>query len=408
MHGLPERAGQSAPSSTPEQTDTVEQGIGIYLHIPYCLSKCPYCDFNSVAASAWPEAEYVAALERELATYAQDEVFSGAHISSVYFGGGTPSLFAPRSFERILERIEQLWGLPSGVEVTIEANPGTVDFPKLAALRAAGINRLSFGVQSFQPKYLALLGRIHSATEAIAAVEAASRSGFTNLNVDLIYALPGQTEAEWEDDLRQACALGPTHISAYNLTYEEGTPFAAWRRNGRLVPVGEDTEIQLFQLTEHYLRARGYERYEISNYARRHAACRHNLGYWKSSAYVGVGAGAHGFQPRGGLHGWGYRWANERAPHRYLRAVEERGHARVAVEHRDRKTAAGEFVFLALRCVDGVNAAEYCRRFGQRLEEDFPVIAELEGSGLLEVTAQGWRLSSRGTLLADSVFAHFL
>ncbi|GIW42992.1 MAG: coproporphyrinogen III oxidase [Candidatus Binatia bacterium] len=381
--------------------------VGIYVHIPYCVAKCPYCDFNSVAAASWPEDRYVEALKRELRYYREWPVFQSARVATIFFGGGTPSLFAAHSLGSILSEIAKLWPIEPQAEVTIEANPGTVDLTKLQAFRAAGINRISFGVQSFDESNLKLLGRIHSGEDAVVSVEAAFSAGFDNVNVDLIYALPGQTVNSWHRDLVRACALVPTHISPYNLTYEEGTPFYAWRRQGRFVPVDDETEIAMFQLAEEVLGAHGYYRYEISNYAKPLFICRHNLGYWSSRPYVGVGAGAHGYSPRGGKHHWGVRWANEKSPTRYMESVQSRGHARQMLEDISEQQAAAEFVFLALRCVEGVDARAFQGRFGTRLEEKFPCITDLAAKGLLEQTTLGWRLTPRGTMLADSVFAEF-
>ncbi len=350
----------------------------------------------------------MAALERELGTYAKTDVFAGLPVTTVYFGGGTPSLFSPWAFERLLSAIAKDWPMHSSAEITMEANPGTVEIHRLQAFRAAGINRLSLGVQSFNDENLRLLGRIHGAQEAIEAVASAYGAGFDNVNVDLMYALPGQTLQAWERDLLQACALEPTHISAYNLTYEEGTPFYSWRKRGRLRPLEEETEVAMFTLAEDLLSQHGYCRYEISNYAQPSFPCRHNLRYWTCQPYVGVGAGAHGYSSAGGNLGWGFRWANERSPSRYMAQVQKEGHARVGLDHLDFHQAAGEFVFLTLRCTEGIDAAAFARRFDRRVDEAFPVIHSLVATGLLEPTPQGWRLSPRGTLLADSVFAEFL
>ncbi|MCX8071505.1 MAG: radical SAM family heme chaperone HemW [Candidatus Binatia bacterium] len=387
--------------------NSLPSSVGVYVHIPYCVSKCPYCDFNSVAVYRWPEDDYVNALIHEIEFYSQSDWFAGHEVTSVYFGGGTPSLFSARSLERILLTITRSWRCQSDIEVTVEANPGTVNSAKLRSFREIGINRLSLGVQSFNETHLRLLGRVHNTEEALRAVEGAFVAGFENINIDLIYALPGQSLSQWEEDLRTACALGPTHLSAYNLTYEDGTLFYALREQGRLVPLDEDIEAAMFLLGEELLHEHGYTRYEISNYAQSGFVCRHNLKYWSSEPYVGVGAGAHGFSPVGGNLGWGVRWANERSPRRYMEQVHDQGHARVSLESLDYRRAAGEFMFLALRRADGVDARAFSRRFRANAEALFPVVSTLLEQGLLETTASGWRLSPRGTLLADSVFAEF-
>jgi oxygen-independent coproporphyrinogen-3 oxidase len=261
--------------------------FSLYIHIPYCDSKCPYCDFNSYAAKRWPEADYCAALIRELEGYAAEPAWREGELRSVFFGGGTPSLFDPASIGGLLSAVTRLWprqGEP--VEITLEANPGTVDRAKLAGFRAAGVNRISFGVQSFHPRHLERLGRIHSAAQAIAAIGLAREAGFTNLNFDLIFAVPGQTVEEWEADLEMAVALAPDHISAYSLTYEDGTVFGAQRRSGRIVPVPEEVEVAMFARTQVRLAEAGFAHYEISNYARPGRECRHNLNYWHTGPYA--------------------------------------------------------------------------------------------------------------------------
>lgn len=448
--------------------------FSLYLHIPYCQAKCPYCDFNSYAAQRWPEEAYTAALITELEHYAAQPAWRG-DVRTIFFGGGTPSLFAPESIARILDAVSRLWPVESRVEsqqlrvtegdsaldsrlstvdlpieVTLEANPGAISLGKLVGFRAGGINRMSFGVQSFMPHHLQTLGRIHGRDEAIAAVELARRAGFTSVSIDLIYALPNQRLDEWESDLVQACALGPDHISAYNLTYEEGTPFHQWRTQGKLRQLPEEIEVAMFTRTQEILAAAGYQQYEISSYARPGHACRHNLNYWQSGPYLGVGAGAHSYQapvtnavmPRARVHSqqstvdslsddrsrvlqcgevgtvncelstvncsWGSRWSNEKNPNKYIQAVEAHGHAPSFSEALDERQARGEFVFLGLRCHDGFPAAAFRDRFGDEFSALFPHGLDLSDDGLLQCTDGHWRLTPRGLLLADSVFATFL
>ena len=379
--------------------------FSIYIHIPYCQAKCPYCDFNSYAAERWPEARYVAALCAELDHYAEHAPWAGGDVQTVFFGGGTPSLFAPASIERVLATVARLWKVAAAAEITLEANPGTVSVESLGGFRAAGINRLSFGVQSFQPHHLRVLGRIHSGGDAVNAVGWARDAGFDNVNVDLIFALPQQTLAEWEDDVARACALRPDHISAYNLTYEEGTPFHKLRSQGVLRQLPEEIEVAMFTRTQEVLAAAGFAPYEISNYAQPGRACRHNLNYWQSGSYLGAGAGAHSYAA---APEWGARWSNEKIPNRYIEAVERCGHARVTNETLAARQARGEFVFLGLRCRRGFAAAAFEQRFGADLVALFPHAADLLADGLLECTDDHWHLTPRGLLLADSVFATFL
>lgn len=381
--------------------------FALYLHIPYCDSKCPYCDFNSYAVQRWPEQLYVEALCRELITYAAAPEWSGRPVATVFLGGGTPSLFAPASIAHILNTARANFPFVAGPELTMECNPGTVDDAKLAGFLDAGVRRFSFGVQSFHEHHLRTLGRIHDAAQAVAALQAARRVGCDNLSLDLIYALPQQTTAEWRADLERACELGTEHVSAYNLTFEEGTPFHAWRRQGKLSGLDEDTEIEMFEAATEVLAAAGLQRYEISNYARPGFASRHNLNYWRSGDYLGLGAGAHGFC-RGAGPEFGQRWNNRKSPQLYMAQVEAVGHARQHVEQLDRQQACGEFVFLNLRCTDGFAAADFSERFGTAFECEFPHATELVEDGLVQCVDGRWCLTQRGLLVADSVFAGFL
>jgi oxygen-independent coproporphyrinogen-3 oxidase len=404
-------------------------GFSLYVHIPYCVAKCPYCDFNSYAATQWPEERYVAALRGELDYYAESPAWKGGEIRTIFFGGGTPSLFAAASIGAILDAAASHWTIAPDAEVTLEANPGTVTLGKLRGMRAAGVDRMSFGVQSFNPKHLQTLGRIHSGDDAVEAVRWARQAGFARLSIDLIYALPHQTLGEWDSDLARACALQPDHLSAYNLTYEEGTAFHQWRLQGKLRQLPEEIEVALFTRTQEALHAAGYRQYEISNYAYPGQACRHNLNYWHSGRYLGVGAGAHSYghpsnettddrrQTVDGESGLGQapavaplgcRWSNEKTPARYMAAVEAQAHARVTHEVLDARQARGEFVFLGLRCLDGFEADAFHRRFGAPVLQLFPHVGDLRDDGLLECCHGRWCLTPRGLLLADSVFATFL
>jgi oxygen-independent coproporphyrinogen-3 oxidase len=392
--------------------------FALYVHIPYCQAKCPYCDFNSYAAARWPEAAYVDALCRELDGYATKATWSRRAVRTIFFGGGTPSLFAPASIARVLERVRRRWPVAPAIETTLEANPGTVTAERLRDLRAAGVDRLSIGVQSFAAQHLRTLGRIHDAADAVRAVEWARAAGFDNVGVDLMFAVPQQTLADWEADLAQACALDPDHISAYNLTYEEGTPFHLWRAQGRLRPQVDDTELAMFTRTQELLAAAGYEHYEISNYARPACACRHNLNYWRAGDYLGVGAGAHSYAAGPAVAAghddptaparWGRRWSNEPRPDHYRALVEAQGHARVTDESLELRQACGEFMFLGLRCRDGVSGAAFQQRFGVELPGVFPHVRDLCADGWLEVVGGHWRLTADGLRLADGVFATFL
>ena len=382
------------------------QSFSLYIHIPYCDSKCPYCDFNSYAVKRWPERGYSDALIAEMTAYAALPTWRERPIQSIFFGGGTPSLFRPDTIAALLEAACALWPRQTAhIERTLEANPGTVSLAKLRDFRAAGVNRVSFGVQSFQPRLLERLGRIHDAAEAIDAIEAAHAAGFQEVNLDLMFAVPGQTLQEWDADLATALALRPTHISAYNLTYEDDTAFGAWRRSGALVPVPEEAEVAMFARARSLLPARGYEQYEISNYAGAGHECAHNLNYWRAGDYLGLGAGAHSFV-RGPQ--FGSRWSNEKSPGRYLERMRDDRHARVSEETLSPEQTRGEFVFLGLRCRAGIDPGEFEQRFGIALVRAFPHVERLARDGALEQAGGRCRLTERGLLFADSIFATFM
>jgi oxygen-independent coproporphyrinogen-3 oxidase len=384
-------------------------GFSLYVHIPYCQAKCPYCDFNSFAASAWPEAEYTHALVGEIERRCSEPPFAGESVRTVFFGGGTPSLFAPASIGAILDAAGRAFGVENDAEITLEANPGTVDPAKLAGMRAAGVNRISFGAQSFHDNTLRFLGRIHDAEQTRQAAGMAHRAGFDRLNLDLMFAVPGQTLASVIADIEQAAALGPDHISAYNLTFEEGTAFFADLKRGRLKPLANDEQAAMYAAVREELPRRGYAMYEISNYAPAGHEARHNLTYWRAQTYLGIGAGAHSFALTPGAGCYGRRWWNERNPARYIELLHQGGLAESGAEEIDEAIGASEFVFLNLRLRDGFRLADFQARFGRGFEEIFGTrAAALIEGGLLVRDNNRIFLSDRGLELADSVFAEFV
>jgi oxygen-independent coproporphyrinogen-3 oxidase len=380
--------------------------FSLYIHIPWCQSKCPYCDFNSHAAAVWPEDEYVRALIAEMERRAQDQSWAGRSLRTIFFGGGTPSLFEPRSIGRILDSAEKLFGFEGDAEITLESNPGTVNDTKLTGIRAAGINRISFGAQSFSPAILKFLGRIHSAEETREAARAAHRAGFDRLNLDIIFAVPGQTIDDVRNDIAEVVALGPDHISAYNLTFEEGTAFFTDMKRGRIKPLPNDDQASMFELVREELPRQGFPMYEISNYAPAGHEARHNLTYWRGESYLGIGAGAHSFA-RGGAGG--RRWWNERMPARYAAAALAGGLAEAGSETVDGEVAAGEFVFLNLRLSEGFQLSDFEARFGVSFDARFGERSAILFDAKLLLREDGRiRLSDRGLELADSVFAEFV
>jgi oxygen-independent coproporphyrinogen-3 oxidase len=382
--------------------------FSLYVHIPYCQSKCPYCDFNSHAAATWPEEEYVRALVGELSRRSGEEHWSGRRIKTVFFGGGTPSLFSPASIAAVLDAANRAFGIGDDAEITLEANPGTVDGPKLGGMRAAGVNRISFGAQSFNDQRLKFLGRIHSADETRKSARLARRAGFDRLNLDLIFAIPGQSMAETLADIAEAAALEPDHISAYNLTFEEGTAFFVEMRRGRIRPLDSDEQAKLYAAVREELPRRGFAMYEISNYAVPGSEARHNLSYWRMESYLGLGAGAHSFA-RDARDGGGHRWWNERMPARYIDRALADGIAQAGGETIDSATARGEFVFLNLRLREGFASADFERCFGVSFDTVFgDRVARLFDGGLLVRDRGRIYLSGRGLELADSIFAEFV
>jgi oxygen-independent coproporphyrinogen III oxidase len=381
--------------------------FSLYIHIPYCQSKCPYCDFNSYAAAAWPEDEYTRALIAEMTRRAAAPPWAGESVKTIFFGGGTPSLFEPRSIARLIESADRLFGLDRGAEITLEANPGTVGAAKLAGMRAAGVNRISFGAQSFNPAILKFLGRIHSAEETREAVRAAHLAGFERLNLDLIFAVPGQTIDDVQNDIAETAALGPDHVSAYNLTFEEGTAFFTEMKRGRIRPLPNDDQAAMYALVREELPRRGYAMYEISNYAPPGHEARHNLSYWRLESYLGLGAGAHSFALE--ENAGGRRWWNERLPIRYVAGAIGTGIAEAGAETVGKSTSAGEFVFLNLRLREGFALAEFEWRFHESFDAMFGACAgRLVDGGLLVRNDGRIYLSDRGLELADSVFAEFV
>jgi len=380
--------------------------FSLYVHIPWCQSKCPYCDFNSHAAASWPEEQYTGALISELEHRAGTPPYTGERIRTIFFGGGTPSLFDPKSIGSIIDAANRICGVEADAEITLEANPGTVDLAKLAGMRAAGVNRISFGAQSFNAATLKFLGRIHSADETRAAAKMAHRAGFERLNLDLIFSVPGQTVADVLFDIESVAALEPDHISAYNLTFEEGTAFFTDLKRGRIKQLASDEQAAMYETVREEIPRRGYAMYEVSNYAAPGHEARHNLTYWRGQTYLGIGAGAHSYAGDGR---GGRRWWNEKLPSRYVAAIEERANAEAGAETCDEAATQSEFVFLNLRLRDGFALADFHERFGRNFECIFGGVATpLFNNGLLMLERDRIKLTDRGLEMADSVFAEFV
>ncbi len=393
-------------------TRAPRDGVGLYVHVPFCERICPYCDFAVVAAGHLEpavEARYADALVREIE--ARAAAFEGAALETVYFGGGTPALFRADTLRRILEAaIGAFDAKEPPAEITLEANPSTVELERLPAFRALGIDRLSLGVQSFDDRVLKRLGRAHKAALARETLAAAREAGIENLSLDLILACPGQTFDDFAADLEEALAVQPEHLSIYELTIEEGTPFALAAARDQLALADEDAAAGMLEHVAERCRAAGFERYEISNYARRGFASRHNQRYWAREPVLGVGMGAWSYEAPGDRHPYGARRMNPRELEAYFASVEAGDDAGVEIESLSLEQARGEAVFLALRRSRGLDARAFEREFGGPPREFHgAAIDRLMAASLLTETASGdLRLSERGLLLSDTVFADFV
>lgn len=372
-----------------------ERGFGVYLHWPYCARVCPYCDFNVYAAKARDTAPLLAAILADLDGWRART--GPRRVDTVFFGGGSPSLMAGVDIARLLERIDALWGVDAGAEITLEANPD--DAARFADFAAAGVDRLSLGVQSLRDTALRFLGRTHSAAVAVAALKAA-QAKFRSVSLDLIYALPGQTAAAWRGELQQALGFGPDHLSLYELTIEPGAAFARAVRRGDWAPVNDDSAADLYEATQEMCSAAGYPAYEVSNHARTTAhRSRHNSIYWRSGDWVGVGPGAHG---RLTVEGKRFAIETEEKPGAYLKAVRAAGLGWSLAEALSPLDQARERLAMGLRLVEGMPLADVTA-LGADVDET--VLSELSGLGLLGRAAGRIALSEKGRLAADRIVA---
>jgi len=381
-----------------------DQAFGVYVHWPFCLSKCPYCDFNShVRHAGIDEPRFVRAFSAEIAATAAR--VPGRSVATIFFGGGTPSLMQPATVAAVLDAIARHWSVAADVEVTLEANPTSVEAARFRGYRLAGVNRVSLGVQALDDRVLAELGRRHSAREALDAV-AVARSVFDRYSFDLIYARPQQTPQDWASELKQALAEAGEHLSLYQLTVEAETPFAALHAAGKLKIPDEDSARALYDTTQEICAAHGLPAYEISNHARPGGESRHNLIYWRAQEYAGVGPGAHGRLNIGRLDIDGARHAvaTEKRPEAWLARVESDGHGVITDDVLTREEMADEFLLMGLRLAEGIDPARYTALSGRTL--DPARIAALREHGFVETTAAGrLRASMPGFPVLDAVVA---
>jgi len=371
----------------------------VYVHIPFCAKKCGYCDFNAYSGyKEGTKARYVDALCREITARAEPQT----RVPTVFFGGGTPTTLSSADLARILQTVQRAFSLEADAEITVEANPSDEDLDYLQQLRAAGFNRLSFGVQTFNDRLLKTIDRIHSGDDARQAVARAKAAGFDNISLDLMFALPRQTMPDWEHSLDAAFALDVPHISMYGLIVEEGTPFFARRERGKLPLPSEKTEAGMFAHAMERATAAGYQHYEISNYARPGYESRHNQIYWRNEEYFGFGAGAVSYRA-------GARTMNVRRPSEYIETACENGTAFLDDERLGIRETMGETIMVGLRMIQGVSLAAFAARFGSRAEAVFaPEIEKWTRDGLLESADGFLRLTRRGLFFASDVMSAFL
>ncbi|MGJ4933043.1 radical SAM family heme chaperone HemW [Bradyrhizobium sp. HKCCYLRH3083] len=380
-------------------TSADSEAFGVYVHWPFCLSKCPYCDFNShVRHAAIDQERYARAFAQEIATTAAR--IGPRTVSSIFLGGGTPSLMQPQTVGAILDAIGRHWHVAADVEVSLEANPTSVEATRFAGYRAAGVNRVSLGVQAMDDASLKMLGRLHTAEEAMKAV-AIARNAFERYSFDLIYARPDQTPAMWTEELTRAIGEAAEHLSLYQLTIEEGTPFFGLHAAGKLKTPDDGLARTLYDVTQEICGRHGLPAYEISNHARPGAECRHNLLYWRGQEYAGIGPGAHGRLDIGGIR---HATATDKRPEAWLMRVESNGHGVMTDDELNREERADEFLLMGLRLAEGIDPQRYARISGRTL--DPRRIALLREEGAIAVDPDGrLRVTQDGFPVLDAVVA---
>ena len=382
--------------------DKRDAPLGVYVHLPYCLTKCPYCDFNSYGTDGnFPEEDYLRALLGEIDGYR--EFLEGREVSTVFFGGGTPSLFSPASVGAVMEKLAGAARLAEGAEVTLEVNPRTADGEKLRRLLRLGVNRISVGAQSFSGRKLDFYGRFAAPEDGKRTLRDVREAGFSNFSLDLIYGSPGETREEFERDLETAVGFAPAHVSAYCLAIEPGTEFWRLERLGKLVLPDDSVLARFMSSAREILGGAGYANYEISNFAKPGGECAHNLIYWKCRDYLGLGAGAHSHVRGDGRAGWGRRWSNARDPKRYMEKVARSGNAVSRTRDLSLEEALEDTLLMGLRLREGVSLAEIRERFG--IEPDMERLGFLVSDGFLLADGGRLRITDGGRVFTDDLVA---
>ena len=379
--------------------------LSIYVHWPFCLAKCPYCDFNSHVRENMQEAEMAAALLTEIDHYASR--IGRRDVKSIFFGGGTPSLMSASTVEAVLKQIENKFKFSNDIEITLEANPTSVEAAKFKDFSAAGVNRVSIGIQSLNNQDLKALGRENDRDEALAAIEM-SQKYFKRSNFDLIYARMGQTIADWEVELKRAIEMANGHLSLYQLTIEQGTSFYGQWRQGKLIIPSEDISAEMYELTNDICADHGYPAYEVSNYARKGEESRHNLTYWNYGDYVGIGAGAHGRISHGGKT---YATIQNKKPETWLKAVQQKGHATKESVQLSQNEMAEEMIMMGLRLITGISNDQFKRKIGAPISDfiEMDQVASLIAQGFFEPNfPDRLQLSKKGPPLLNQILGQIL
>ena len=378
-----------------------KQPLGLYIHIPYCIHKCGYCDFNSHPIKQDEMDHYIDALVVEMKHYAK--IYTNTNIiKTIFLGGGTPTTLNPFQLERILKECVNEFTIASNAEITIEANPATVGIELMKSIRTMGYNRISIGVQSFDKAELKLLDRAHGPKEIHSTVDCARKAGFDNLSLDLMFAVPNQSLSSWENNLNKALEKNPEHLSTYNLTIEQGTAFSKLQSNGKLIMPEDGHQLELYKKTIERLTKKGFHHYEISNFARQGKECKHNITYWENTNTLGLGAGASSYMN-------GTRFKNINLPAHYIRQVKEK---KIAVEHSETlelRQAMGETIMLGLRLLQGISIPQFEKRFQISFINLFRnIISALKEKELVIIEKDYLRLSQKGLFWADSVTLEFI